>query len=291
MTVTIGNRSVGVGHPCFVVAEVGINHNSSVDLALQTIDAAAEAGADAVKFQVGDPRKYVNPSTWDVPRETPWGVVPYIEYRERMELSDDELRVTADYANLLGMQWFASPLDTSAIPRLEALGVPCYKVASPMLTDLRLLNAIANTGKPIIMSTGMSTAEEIRTAVVRNSGRSEIVLLHCTSAYPCPPEQCNLRMLDTLRERFPSIPVGYSGHEIGVPQTVAAVAMGACVVERHITTGRSLWGSDHAASLEPDGFKKLVKYIRTVEASMGTGEKRVYDSEQANKSKFRRDAA
>lgn len=280
----IAGRKVGAGEPCYLVAEVGINHNGDVDTALRLVNAAAESGADAVKFQVGDPERYVNPDRWDRPRETPWGVLPYIEYRKRMELQPGELARTKVRAESRGLHWFASPLDTGAVDLLEELGPPAYKIASPKLTDEVLLDAVRGTEKPAILSTGMSTEREIRTAHTRLPGAA---ILHCTSAYPCPPEQVNLRMLRTLQSWFPETPVGFSDHTVGVPASVAAVSMGACIIERHLTLSRAMWGSDHAASLEPAGFAKMAKYIRTIERSMGDGEKRVYESEQANLEKFR----
>jgi N-acetylneuraminate synthase len=286
MSIRIAGRLVGDGDPCFIVAEVGINHNGCEETARRLIDAAALSGADAVKFQVGDPGEYVSPHRRAIPRETPWGVMPYLEYRRRLEFSDDQLAGLRDHANAAGLIWFASALDLKAVDRLNALGVPCHKVASPMLTDDALLGAMR--GRPVLLSTGMSTVEEIDHAV-GVLGNEATALLHCTSAYPCPPELANLRMIGTLRERY-GLPVGYSGHEVGVPETVAAVAMGACIVERHLTLSRASWGSDHGASLEPTGFATLVRYIRTVEAAMGDGVKRVYAAEGENRAKFRRAA-
>lgn len=266
-----------------IVAEVGINHNGSVETAKRLIDAAADAGCDAVKFQVGDPDRYVNRSVWDVPRETPWGTMRYIDYRKRLEFSDVELAALREYATACGIEWFASPLDVSAVARLEWVGCERYKVASPMLTNSELLDAIRATGKPVILSTGMSTLDEIDAAVERVQPE---VVMHCTSAYPCPPEIINLRVIPALKERY-NRPVGYSGHEVGLATTVAAVAMGAEWVERHITLSRAMWGSDQAASIEPEGFRRLVRDIRTVEQAMGDGTKRVYDAESVNQWKFR----
>lgn len=269
----------------WIAAEVGINHNGDRDTAIDLIDAAADAGADAVKFQVGDPRKYVNRDRWEIPRATPWGVMPYIAYRERMELEQDELELCFMHARAKSLAPFASPLNVEAVARLEELECSVYKVASPMMVKDRLLRAIRDTVKPVILSTGMSTLAQIDYAVEMFEDR-DLAILHCTSAYPCPPEQNNLRMIETLRARY-GVPVGYSGHEIGVPESIAAVALGARIVERHLTLSRAMWGSDHAASLEPTGLRKLVKYIRTVEKAMGDGVKRVYDSERANMAKFR----
>lgn len=285
--IQIAGRLIGRGHPVFVVAEVGINHNGDLDIARRLIDAAADAGADAVKFQAGDPDRYVLPERRDVPRETPWGVLPYVEYRRRLEFTDDQLFVLQSHARDRGLMWFASALDVPTIARLEVLDVPCHKVASPWLTDLEHLTALRDTSKPVLLSTGMSTMEEIDLAVAWLD--APLAVLHCTSAYPCPPEMANLRMISVLSERYDG-PIGYSGHEVGVPESVAAVALGACIVERHLTLSRAMWGSDHGASLEPTGLETLVRYIRTVEAALGDGVKQVYPAESENRAKFRRAA-
>lgn len=270
-----------------IVAEVGINHNGSYEIARRLIKAAADAGADAVKFQVGNPDLYVNAEGRDVPRETPWGIMPYIEYRKRMELPSAVLLECKRYAAGLGLFWFASPLDADAVATLELLDVPCYKIASPMLTDMVLLETVAARGKPVLLSSGMSTSVELARAVDMFR-EVELAVMHCTSEYPCPPEHTNLRVLTGLKRRYPGATIGYSGHETGVPQSVAAVALGARIVERHLTLSRAMWGSDHAASLEPEGLRTLVRYIRTVERSLGDGEKVVYDGERVNMAKFRK---
>lgn len=282
----IAGRPIGPDHPVFIVAEIGINHNGDPEIARRLIDEAADAGADAVKFQVGNPEKYVNKAEWPKPRETPWGVLCYIDYRRRLELPTPVLCALKEHAESRNLVWFASPLNPGAVDTLEDIDVPCYKIASPMVTDHELLRRVRATGKPVILSTGMSTIEEIGSAVMEVGTRNGLAILHCTSAYPCPPGLTNLRMIDTLRGF--GVPVGYSGHETGVPASVAAVALGACIVERHVTLSRAMWGSDHAASLEPHGLRTLVRYIRTVEESLGDGVKRVYAEESANREKFRR---
>lgn len=284
----INGRPIGSGHPTYLIAELGINHNGSLQTAMKLIQAAADAGADAVKFQVGNPELYVHPDQWGRPRETPWGILPYIDYRKRMELSDEDLEVTKLAAEASGLDWFASPLDVDAVARLEALDAPTYKIASPKLTDAPLRDAINATQKPVILSTGMSTEEEIHDAVAALTG--PLAVLHCTSSYPTPEEQVNLAMITTLQRMFPELPVGFSDHTVGVPCSVAAVALGACIIERHLTLSRAMWGSDHAASLEPAGFATMAKYIRTVEAARGDGIKRVYAAERENMRKFRLDA-
>lgn len=271
----------------FVIAEIGINHNGSEAIARGLQSAAAEAGADAVKYQVGDPERYVSSDRWDTPRQLADGsIVPYIEYRKSMELGDDELRSLKRHAESLGLEWFASPLDVSAVDRLEALDVPCYKIASPMVTDTDLLKRVKATGRPVLMSSGMSTPYQIHEGLIALHG-AEVALLHCTSEYPCPPEHNNLRCIPAMRARW-DLTIGYSGHEIGIPESLAAVALGASIVERHITLSRAMWGSDHGASLEPEGFRRMVGYIRTIEVALGDGVKRVYAGESVNAEKFRR---
>ena len=269
-----------------VVAEIGINHSGNWKTAVELIGAAHAAGADAVKFQVGDPRQYVNRALWDVPRDTPWGRMPYTEYREAMELTDDALAECQRVAHGLGMIWFASPLDVGAVDRLEALDVPCYKVASPMMTDHGLLDRIHKTGKPVILSSGMTTDAQLQNAAGHFNAR--IAILHCTSEYPCPPAHANLRCISALRLEYPYTPIGYSGHELGIPESLAAVALGARIVERHLTLSRASWGSDQAASLEPEGLRRLVGYIRTIEEALGDGVKVIYDEEGVNGAKFRK---
>lgn len=272
----------------FVIAEIGINHNGMSDLAYELQEAAARAGVDAVKYQVGDPRRYVNRDKWDTPRQLQDGsIVPYIEYRESMELADDDLRDLQAHAHALGLEWFASPLDATAVPRLAALHVPCYKIASPMVTDGELLAAVREQGKPTLCSSGMTTPVQLDAAVVA-LGWHNVAVMHCTSEYPCPPEHNNLRVIESLQKRYPGLPVGYSGHEIGIPESIAAVALGARIVERHLTLSRAMWGSDHAASLEPEGMRRMVGYIRTVERALGDGVKRVFEGESINGGKFRR---
>lgn len=286
-TIPFGDRRIGPGHPCLVIAEIGINHSGSVDTAIAMVDAARHAGADVVKFQAGDPERYVNRSAWDAHRETPWGPMRYIEYRKRMELSDLDFSAIDHHCRRIGLPWLVSPLDAHSVERFERYNLPAYKVASPKLTDTLLLQRIAATGRPALLSTGMSTIGEIRHAIDLLSF-DRVALLHCVSQYPCPDNQINLPAIRTLQERFLDTPVGYSGHETGVWPTLAAVTMGACLVERHFTTDRSLWGSDQAASLEPTGFATMVRGIRSIEAAMqGDGAKVLRDGEMANYRKFR----
>jgi N-acetylneuraminate synthase len=290
MAVTIGGVPVGPGHPVYVIAEIGLNHNGDVEIAKQLIDVAAAAGAQAVKFQKRTPAISTPEHMKSQLRETPWGTMTYLEYRYRVEFSREQYIEIGDYATLLGLSWFASPWDEGAVDFLEDLGVVAHKVASASVTDIPLLQALARTGKPIILSTGMSTMDQIDRAV-EVLGTENLVLLHATSTYPLPPEEANILMIPTLQERFAGVPIGYSGHERGLQISIAAVALGAVAVERHITLDRTMWGSDHAASLEPQGFEHLVRDIRVVGEAMGDGVKRVFPGELAPQAKLRRATA
>ncbi|MFJ3877458.1 N-acetylneuraminate synthase family protein [Streptomyces sp. NPDC090077] len=283
----IGNREVGPGRPTYVIGEIGINHNGELANALALIDAAADAGCDAVKFQKRTPEICTPRDQWDIERDTPWGRMTYIDYRHRVEFGEDEYRAIGEHCAGRGIDWFASPWDTEAVTFLEKFGVPAHKVASASLTDDELLLALRATGKTVILSTGMSTPQQIRHAV-EVLGSANVVLLHATSTYPAKAEELNLRVINTLQEEYPNVPVGYSGHETGLQTTVAAVALGACAVERHITLDRAMWGSDQAASVEPGGLARLVRDIRTIETALGDGVKRVYASELGPMKKLRR---
>jgi len=290
MTVTIGSHEIGDGLPSYVIGEIGLNHNGSVELAKKLIDVAADAGAQAVKFQKRTPAISTPEHMKNVLRETPWGEMTYLEYRYRVEFDREQYIEIGDHATLRGLDWFASPWDVPAVEFLEDLNVVAHKVASASVTDLDLLAALAATGKPVILSTGMSTMPQID-AAVEVLGTDNLVILHATSTYPLPPEEANLRMIPTLRAAYPGIPIGYSGHERGLQISLAAVALGATAVERHITLDRAMWGSDHAASLEPTGFEHLVRDIRVIEEAMGDGVKRVFPGELAPMAKLRRVSA
>jgi sialic acid synthase SpsE len=285
-TVAIGDKIVGKDHPVYVIAEIGLNHNGSVDIAKQLIDIAAEAGCNAVKFQKRTPEICVPMDQRLIERETPWGRMTYMDYRYRVEFEQDEYTEIDNYCTKLGVHWFASPWDVPSVDFLAKFDVVTYKVASASLTDHELLRAIRATGKPMILSTGMSTIEEIDKAV-EVVGTDDLVLLHATSTYPMPAHEANLRTITTLAERY-DVPVGYSGHERGLQISLAAVALGAVAVERHITLDRTMWGSDQAASLEPEGLRHLVRDIRILEDALGDGVKRVFEGEIAPKARLRR---
>jgi N-acetylneuraminate synthase len=286
-TVRIGHREIGPDQSTFVIAEIGINHNGSLGLARQLIDGAVSAGCDAVKFQKRTPELCVPRDQWERERETPWGRLSYIEYRRRIEFGLDEYRAIDAHCRDRGILWFASCWDEPSVRFLEAFDPPLYKVASACLTDHELLTVMKATSKPVMLSTGMSTMEEIE-AAVDCLGTDDLLLAHSTSTYPCPPFELNLRMIQTLARAFPEVPIGYSGHETGLATSSAAVALGACFLERHVTIDRSLWGSDQAASVELTGLQKLVRDVRDLELALGDGIKRVYASELEPRSRLRR---
>ncbi len=285
--VKIGNRLVGDGHPAYIVAEIGINHNGDLELAKQMIDAAVHAGVDAVKFQKRTPEVCTPPEQQKQMRETPWGYITYLDYRRRVEFGEKEYREIDRYCKKKKITWFASVWDEPAVDFLERFDLPAYKIPSAALTDHNLLRYVRKTGRPVILSTGMSTMEQIHQAV-EVLGHANLIITHCTSTYPCEPEELNLRMIETLRREFPEVPIGYSGHEVGLVPSAVAVALGACMVERHLTLDRAMWGSDQAASVEPGGFERLVKYIRVTEAALGDGVKRIYASELPSLRRLRR---
>lgn len=284
--VAVGDSLVGDGLPVYVIGEIGINHNGEVENALRLIDVAVEAGCDAVKFQKRTPEISTPAAQRDQIRQTPWGEMTYIDYKHRVEFGRDEYEEIAAYAASRGVHWFASPWDVPSVHFLESVGVVAHKIASASLTDTELLRAVRSTGKPVMLSTGMSTLEQIDRAV-DVLGTDNLILMHATSTYPLPPEEANLRMIPVLAERY-GVPVGYSGHEPGLQISLAAVALGAVTVERHITLDRTMWGSDHAASLEPSGLRSLVRDIRIITTAMGDGVKKVYDGELTALSRLRR---
>ena len=285
--VDIGPRQVGAGEPCFVVAELGANFNGDVHLCLRMIDAAHAAGADAVKLQKRDPSMLCIPAQQrNQPKDSPWGILSYADYRRRLELDASGYDIIATHCRYRGIPWFASAWDEPSVDFLMKYDPSCLKVPSACLTDLSLLHAMRRTGRPIIASTGMSDEAQIASAVAI-LGPDRLVLLHCVSTYPAPVETLNLLCIPWLRERF-QIPVGYSGHETGISTSLCAVVLGASVLERHFTTDRTLFGTDQAASLEPRGFATLVRDVRKWERARGTGIKTVSDAERAVLHKLRR---
>ena len=284
--IAIGKRKIGDGHPTYLVAEIGINHNGDVEIAKSLIDVAAKHGMDAVKFQKRTPELCVPPEQRGHMRETPWGYITYLDYRYKVEFGQEEYAEIDRHCKQVGIPWFASVWDEPSVDFLEQFDPICYKIPSASLTDHSLLRHVRQTGRPMILSTGMSTMQQIQEAV-KVAGEENLVITHATSTYPCDPEELNLKMIGTLRESF-TCPIGYSGHEVGLIPSVVAVSLGACMVERHITLDRAMWGGDQAASVEPGGVERLVKYIRVTEDALGDGVKQVYPSELPSLRKLRR---
>lgn len=285
--ITIGNRTVGDGLPVFVIAEIGINHNGSLENAKKLIEGAAQAGCDAVKFQKRTPELCVPKDQRDIERDTPWGRMKYIDYRYRVEFGREEYQEIDRFCRENGIAWFASCWDEEAVDFMEQFEPPCYKAASASLTDLPLLTKTAATGRPLMISTGMSTMEEIE-KTIETIGLEQLLIAHTNSTYPAPVDELNLRMITSLKGLYPTVPIGYSGHEVGLATTWAAVALGATFIERHVTLDRAMWGSDQAASVELSGIARLVSNIRDIEKAMGDGIKRVYEGEAAARKKLRR---
>lgn len=288
--VRIGDRLVGDGQRCFVIAELGINHNGSLEITKRMIDGAVLAGCDAVKFQKRTPEVCVPKDQWLIERDTPWGRMTYIDYRHKMEFGAKEFGEIDKYCRERNILWFASAWDEPAVDFMEQFEPPCYKAASASLTDLGLLKAMKDTGRPLMISTGMSTMQEIEAAVT-HVGQDNLCVAHSTSSYPCPVEDINLEMINTLKRKYPDVPIGYSGHEVGLAPTWAAVAMGATFIERHLTLDRAMWGTDQAASVEVTGFCKLVGNLRDIEKARGDGVKKIYQGELGPRAKLRRVAS
>ncbi len=283
--VKVGENWIGDGEPCFVIAEIGINHNGSIELARKLISAAVISGCNAVKFQKRTVDIVYSPEELERPRESPFGKTNG-DLKRGLEFGRDDYSAVSTYCYQHKILWFASCWDEASVDFIEQFDPPCYKIASASLTDDHLLRHHRSMNRPIILSTGMSTLDQIDHAV-DVLGTQDLILMHCTSTYPSKPEELNLRGIITLRERY-DIPVGYSGHEVGLSTTLAASVLGACVVERHITLDRSMWGSDQAASVEPHGFSRMARDIRVVETAIGDGVIRVYDSEVSVMEKLRR---
>jgi len=273
----------------YIIAEIGINHNGSLDIAKKLIDIAAVSGCDAVKFQKRNPDVCVPDHQKDVPRDTPWGTMSYLQYKYLMEFNKQQYDQIDEYCKQKDIEWSASPWDMDSLEFLEQYDMPFIKMPSAMLTNEELMRGAARTGKKVIFSCGMSTLDETDLAVQwMREENAEFALLHCNSTYPAPLEDLNLKCIQTLRERY-NCEVGYSGHEFRLGTTVAAVYLGATILERHITLDRTMWGSDHLASVEPQGLIKLVKGARELEIAFGDGIKRVTAGEEPVRKKLRGD--
>jgi N-acetylneuraminate synthase len=271
----------------YIIAEIGINHNGSLETAKKLIDIAAVSGCDAVKFQKRNPDVCVPEHQKNIPRDTPWGTMSYLEYKYRMEFGKKEYDIIDIYCKEKGIEWSASPWDMDSLSFLENYDLSFIKMPSAMITNEALMRATAQTGKKVIFSCGMSTLDETDQAVkwMEEEG-SDFALLHCNSTYPAPLEDLNLKCIQTLKERY-GCEVGYSGHEFRLGTTVASVYLGATILERHITLDRTMWGSDHLASVEPQGLIKLVKGVRELEIALGDGHKTVTDGELPIRLKLR----
>jgi N-acetylneuraminate synthase len=280
------NREIGDRHPAFIIAEIGINHNGDLDIAKKLIDVAVSAGCDAVKFQKRTPDLCVPPIQQKVIRKTPWGTMTYLQYRKRVEFGYKEYGQIDSYCKERGITWFASCWDEPSVDFMEQFNPSFYKIASACLTDDDLLRYINEMDRLMILSTGMSTMEEVCHAVTLLD-RDRLLIAHTTSSYIFRPEELNLRMIRTLQKMF-DCPIGYSGHEEGIATTLAAVTLGAAFLERHITLDRSMWGSDQKISLEPADIHRLVTETRIIEKALGDGVKRLYDSEKLTLVKLRK---
>lgn len=283
--VKIGETTVGDDAPCYVVGEIGINHNGDVKIAKKLVDVAAIAGCQAVKFQKRTLEVVYTRDELARPRENPFGATNG-DLKRGLEFDADRYHHIDRYCHDKGVDWFASCWDEASVDFIEQFSPPAYKIASASLTDDQLLKHHRKTGRPIIISTGMSTLAQVDHAV-EVLGTDNLVLLHTTSAYPAKTQDLNLNMIPALMERY-GVPIGYSGHEVGLATSYAAVALGACMVERHITLDRAMWGSDQAASVEPQGLMRLVRDIRNIETALGDGKKHVTDAEVPIMKKLRR---
>lgn len=312
MAVQIGKHYIGKGYPVFFVAEIGINHNGSIDIAKQLIDIAVQAGCNAVKFQkrtipvvyskeelvrlrevpfdiIGSAikRKVLSPDAIKRLTDSNFQNTTNGDLKWALEFTADEYKEIDTYCKQKGIMWFVSPWDEQSVDFIDKFNPPCYKIASPSLTDTSLLRHVRSKGKPIILSTGMSTMEQIEKAV-EILGEKDLVILHCVSTYPAEHEEINLSAIYTLQEKFPNSVIGYSGHERGLQISLAAGAIGALLIERHITLDRTMWGSDQAASLEPKGLELLIRDIRSFERARGDGIKKVIAKEISIIEKLRR---
>ncbi len=284
--IKIRDKIISENSPIFFIAEIGINHNGSLEIAKKLIDLANTCGADAVKFQKRMPEISVPEHKKKMIYETPWGDIPYLEYKKRVELSQQDFEDINEYCKDKNLIWFASPWDLPSVHFLEKFNVPCYKIASAKLTDRKLLETVSELNKPIFISTGMSTEEDIQKAI-KVLENNEVVLMHCTSSYPAKEEDLNLSYILTLKKKYPNCIIGYSGHEVGLSSSVVAACLGAKVIERHITLDRSFWGSDQSASLEFPGLYRLVRDVKKMDLWKGDGIKKISEDEIKLRSKLR----
>jgi N-acetylneuraminate synthase len=263
----------------FFIAEIGINHNGDIQNALKLIEAAKMAGCDAVKFQKRTPKIAIPKNSWGVMRDTPWGKMKYIDYKKKIEFGKKEYDIIDKFCKKINILWTASCWDINSVKFIEKYKVKFHKVPSACITDLGLLKELKKTKKSIIISTGMSTEKQIDKAV-KILSQKNLSILHCNSSYPAQNHQLNLRYIEKLNKMYKKSIIGYSGHEMNLSSSVAAVVLGAKIIERHITLDKSMWGTDQQASIEPLGFARLIKDVRNVEKSLGKPVKIVYPEEK-----------
>lgn len=287
MSVAVGKHKVGAGFPVYAIAEIGINHNGSLESAFKLIDAASLAGFNAVKFQKRNVEIVYSSEELSTERESVFGKTNG-DLKRGLEFGAHEYSLIAERCSTVGIDWFASPWDETSVDFLEEMNVIAYKVASASITDRNLLERISGTGKPIFMSTGMSNIEIVKKAI-SYLDLTNLVLMHTVSTYPAANQDLNLSAITTLQQEFPQIPIGYSGHEVGLLPTIVAVAKyGAVCVERHITLDRANWGSDQAASIEPAGMIRLMRDLRSLPEMYGSGKKEILEKEIPIMKKLRR---
>jgi N-acetylneuraminate synthase len=284
--IQIGNALIGDDYPVFIIAEAGINHNGDINLARKLVDVAIAAGCNAVKFQKRNPDEAVPEGQKSVRRETPWGTMTYLEYRKKVEFGQAQYDEINRYCKEKEMMWIASAWDVSSVEFLRRYDLPAFKIPSALITDRAYLNILRKLDKPLIVSTGMAEIQLVK-KVVDFLGEEKIILLHTVSSYPAKPENINLNVIKTYHDLFNCV-VGYSGHEVGLQITLAAVSLGAKVIERHITLDRSMWGTDQAASVEPGGLMRLTRDIRIIESALGDGKKRMLPEELQVEEKLRK---
>lgn len=272
--------------PIYLIAEIGINHNGSIELAKKLIDMAVSCKCNAVKFQKRTLELCVPEHMKNDPKMTPWGKMSYLDYKKRIEFDDSQYKIIDEYCKKNKITWFASPWDVPSVEFLEKFDVPCYKIPSAMLTNKILLKKIIKINKPVFLSTGMSTQDEVDRAV--NILKDlPLVIMHCNSSYPAEDSELNLKVIETYQKKFHNHVIGYSGHERGYTASLVAAVLGAKVIERHITIDRTMWGSDQAASLEHSGLRRLRRDLSLLSEWLGDGVKKLYDSEKPIKEKLR----
>lgn len=281
---------MSLNNKIYVIAEIGINHNGSLEIAKQLIDIAKVAGCDVVKFQKRNPDVCVPEHQKKIMRDTPWGKMTYLDYKYKVEFNKSDYDKIDEYCKSKDIHWSASPWDIDSLNFLIEYDIPFIKIPSALLTNLELIKESAKKSKELIISTGMSTMEEVDLAVdaIKNANSNcKYSILHCNSTYPAPIEELNLKCIQTLEKKY-NCPVGYSGHEFGLTTTIASICMGATIIERHITLDRTMWGTDQMCSVEPQGLIKLVRGIKELSLAIGDGEKRVTEKEKEIRKKLRK---